>query len=419
MKLIERSIKELILDALKDFPVVYINGPRQAGKTTLAKELLHREFPAPFVTFDDLLERGAAKRNPRSYLKAAPSGLIIDEVQLVPEIFRPLKQIIDEERLAALKEGKHLSGRYLLTGSANLIATPALADAMVGRMATMTLLPLSVAEKLGKKSNFLERCFQRDFSELRRDDALPLPVAMSYGSFPDFVRMEEGKRETWIRSYASKVMLEDPRQMYHLEKAQFMPLLLESLAARAGSLVNDASISREIGLSTSTTRNYRALLDQTFVTYALKPWHRNISKRLVKSGKIYFYDVMLLCHLLGQSPQFLAKNSPHRFGHVLENFVLSELLKAKYSSLKEVKIRFYRSSEGKEVDFVLEWEGKLIAIEVKHAEMVTEKDLAGIKELEQLVGEELHCALILCNTPRALPFGPKTYLVPFSALWSE
>lgn len=141
MKAIRRQLKSQILDSLKSFPAVYINGPRQAGKTTLVRELFADSFPARFITFDDVLEQAAAVRNPYNYLKQSGTPLIIGEVQMVTELFRPLKKLIDEQRNQALKGGS-ANGNYLLTGSANLMALPELAHAMVGRMATLTLLPL-------------------------------------------------------------------------------------------------------------------------------------------------------------------------------------------------------------------------------------------------------------------------------------
>ncbi len=416
MKVINRQLQPHILDALKSFPVVYINGPRQAGKTTLVKELLAKGFKAQFITFDDTLERAAAMRNPLGYIKASGTPLIIDEVQMVRELFRPLKKLVDEQRQEALGSDISANGHYLLTGSANLMAIPELADAMVGRMATLTLLPLSASEVKNQTSHFLERCFTKDFVDIDIEN-VSLPATMCKASFPELINMPENMVDSWFKNYIQKITLEDPRHLYNLEKAEYMPVLLQSLAARAGNLINDASIGREVGLNAVTTRSYRGLLNNSFVTNSLRPWYRNITKRLVKSNKIFFHDTMLLCHLLGSSPELLAKNKPHIFGHVLENFVLSELLKANYATGEKVDISFYRTNDGREVDFVLERQHKLVAIEVKHAENITDKDLAGIKELQQATGEDFHCGIVLCNTPRVIAYDKDIYLLPFNSLW--
>lgn len=415
MKAILRQIQSQILESLKSFPVVYINGPRQAGKTTLVKELLASRFPAQFITFDDVLERAAAMRNPYTYLKESGTPLIIDEVQMVPDIFRPLKKLVDEQRHQALKGGS-ANGHYLLTGSANLIALPELANAMVGRMATLTLLPLSVSEVLGRQSYFLDRCFAKDFSGMVTEK-LSLVQAMSQATYPELLQMPENMVSAWFRNYIQKITLEDPRHIYNLEKAEYMPALLQALAVRAGSLINDAELGRELGLNAITTRLYRGLLNDTFVTHTLKPWYRNITKRLVKSHKLYFYDTMLLCYLLQSTPIELAKNQPGRFGHMLENFVFSELSKINCASEMTADISFYRTNDGREIDFVLERQHKLVAIEVKNAESIREKDLTGIRELQEIGGKDFHAGIILCNTSRVIAYDENIYLLPFSALW--
>lgn len=416
MKVINRRLQPLILKALESFPAVYINGPRQAGKTTLVRELMAKNFKSKFITFDDALERAAATRNPLGYMRDSGTPLIIDEVQMAPSIFRPLKMLIDEHRQEALGGKKSANGNYLLTGSVNLMVIPELASAMAGRMATLTLLPLSASETKGTTSHFLERCFSKDFAEIKTDKT-PLTEIMRKASYPELTQMSESMVDTWFKNYIQKITLEDPRHIYNLEKAEFMPVLLQSLAARAANLINDASLGREVGLNAVTTRNYRGLLNGTFVTNTLKPWYRNITKRLVKSNKIFFHDTLLLCHLLASTPENLAKNNPTRFGHVLENFVLSELCKSNFATGEKVAISFYRTNDGREIDFILEKQNKLVAIEVKHAENITDKDLAGIKELQANTGDDFHCGIVLCNTPRVICYDKDIYLVPFSALW--
>ncbi len=416
MPIISRKIENTVLDTLKSFPVVYLNGPRQAGKTTLAKVLLNKKFKANFITFDDWVERVAAKQNPLEYIQAIGTPLIIDEVQLVPEIFRPLKKIVDENRQKGLIENLNSNGQYLLTGSANLVAMPELANAMVGRMATLTLLPLNYNEILGTSSNFIERCFNKDFTNIRPKKP-SLIEAIRQASFPEASRLDDNIRNAWYNNYIQKITLEDPQFLYNLDKAESMPLLLSSLAIRAGSLVNDANISREIGLSSVSVRKYRGLLNDTFVTYSLKPWHRAKIKRLVKSPKIYFHDTMLLCHLLGQKPEHILEKSPHKFGHILENFIFTELLKNIHASGSLINLGFYQTNDGKEVDFVLEKNQKIIAIEVKNSEQITSRDISGIKTLQQSAGKEIHCGIVLCNTPRVIPIDKNIYLLPINALW--
>jgi predicted AAA+ superfamily ATPase len=419
MPIIERAVTRYIFEDMRAFPAVYVNGPRQSGKTTLVRELIASKFnQASYVTFDDVLERAAAARNPEAYLEQVGYPLVIDEVQMVQEIFRPLKKAIDESRLKNLRSGRHKpNGRYLLTGSTNLAAMPKLADAMVGRMGIRTLYPLSAAEYWDTEGDFIQRAFARDFPAADQAKRR-LMDALHVASFPELVGMKSAQVKSWFENYIRQVTLEDPRQIYNLEKAEFMLLLLQALASRAGNLINDADLSRDIGLSTITTRTYRNLLQATFITFYLHPWHRNVSKRLVKASKGYFYDTQLLCHMLQRSPEELAAHDPGRFGHVLENFVATELIKLINNSDSGHNLLFYRTRDGKKVDFVVESpHGSLIGIEIKNAENVTERDFSGLKELQSLAKKDFICGIVLCNTPRPLPFGDNIFLVPFSALW--
>lgn len=419
MQIIKRHLTSLVISDMQAFPVVYVNGPRQAGKSTLVRELILPDYSkARYVTFDDILERGAAARNPTEYLSGTEFPFVIDEVQLAPELFRPLKKVVDEARIAKLKSGQAKpNGRYLLTGSANLAAIPALADAMVGRMGIRTLYPLSAAEIWRGKGDFIDRAFMGEFAKADKKDRTILD-AIQVATFPELLNMKPTHAKSWFDNYVRKVTLEDPRQIYNLEKAEFMPLLLQALAHRAGSLINDADLSRDVGLNTITTRTYRKLLEATFTVLDLQPWHRNVHKRLVKTGKGYFYDTRLLCHVLGRTPEELIKNNLTRFGHVLENYVATELLKLINNRGSDCTLLFYRTRDGKEVDFVLEnAQGKIIGIEVKNAENVTERDLSGFQELREAAGKDFLRGIVLCNTPRVLPFGKDITLLPFSALW--
>lgn len=435
MTIKKRALLPLVLQDLKDFPAVYINGPRQAGKSTLVRELILPQIdkggaktngkkpktvnPAlRYITFDDLLERESASRNPTAFLESCGTPVILDEVQMVPQLYRPIKKAIDEARLEKLQAGRAKpNGRYLLTGSANLAAVPALANAMVGRMAVRTLYPFATAEIWGGKGDFIARAFAGNFVTFKQDKH-SITAAIDIATFPELSGMAASAVKSWLDNYVRKVTLDDPRQIYNLEKAEYMPRLLLALASRAGNLINDTDLSRDIGLSSITTRTYRHLLQNSFIALELPPWHRNTNKRLVKASKGYFYDTRLLCHLLQRPPHELAKHDPARFGHVLENFVATELLKLINNSGGEHQLLFYRTRDGREVDFVIEnSKGQIIGIEVKYAETITEKDLQGIKELQQVAGKDFGAGYVLCNTPRALPFGDNITLLPFQALW--
>lgn len=220
MQFISRLLHQNILKLSQDFPVIYINGPRQAGKTTLVQHIVVEQNPdAEFRTFDDFHERNAAQFNPELFLKTKSSPLVIDEVQMVSSIFRPLKLIIDQKRHEALHQQKKLSLQYILTGSANLLALPELANAMVGRMATLTLLPLSANEIFETKSNFLDNIFSENILDLNIEHAEPIEHLIPKATFPILLDLSKSSQQEWFKNYLFKITIDDPQYLYHLEKS--------------------------------------------------------------------------------------------------------------------------------------------------------------------------------------------------------
>ena len=419
MNYIRRFQETRVLDTMKAFPATYISGPRQAGKTTLVRDILADRFDGRYVTFDDIIERNAAMRNPGGFVSGLGDRATLDEVQMVPEVCRALKKEIDERRrggVAGTAAG-NTNGIFLLTGSASLRALPELADAMVGRMGAVTLLPLSAAEVAGNEANFVDQLFEGTFRS-RESSAIPLSEMMTRASYPALLGMEDRDRDTWCRNLIQKITIEDPRHIYNLGKADRMPMLLQALAVRAGNLVNDAELSRDIGLNAVTTRAYRNLLEATFIAMELRPWHRNVGKRLVKAGKIQFHDTNLLCALLGQTHGILESTNPKLHGHVVQNFVGTELMKQTGHAQGDYKLGFYRTRDNREVDFTIERrDGRTVAIEVKHSENIAPSDLRGIEEFKSLCGESLAAAIVLCNAPRIIEYAEGIHLVPFEAMW--
>lgn len=418
MAIIQRTQKKQVLETMEAFPATYINGPRQAGKTTLARDLLAKEFSGQYITFDDLLERNAAIQNPNGFVEGLGEKAILDEVQMVPDVFLALKKHIDERRFAYKIEKKNNpNGSFLLTGSASLWSIPKLADAMVGRMGTVTLYPLSATEISGDDFNFIDYLFDKKFSDLKKSNIF-LTDMITKASYPELLDLSDTAHNTWFQNYIKKITLDDPQQIYHIEKADRMPLLLQALAVRVCNLVNDADLSRDTGLTSVTARSYRNLLQATFIAMEMRPWYRNVGKRLVKAGKIHFYDTNLLCHVLGHSLETMKRQNPKLFGHAIQNFVATELLKQANNSRQRYDLTFYRTRDGGEVDFVLErHDGKYVAIKVKHAENITAKDLKGIKEFSELAGDDLITSIVLCNAPRVLEYEKNIFLVPFNTMW--
>ncbi|MHB1921074.1 MAG: ATP-binding protein [Chitinophagaceae bacterium] len=218
--------------------------------------------------------------------------------------------------------------------------------------------------------------------------------------------------------YLTTILQRDVRQLAELEKISILPTLLRVLSARAGGLINDSDISREVGLNSVTGKFYRSILKMMFLTFDLPPWHRNIGKRLVKASKGYITDTLLLCHMLNLDIDETYKNTPDLFGHIVENFVATELTKLLSYNNSRIQLFHFRTSDGKEVDFILEKpDGCIIGIEVKKSESVKLSDFKGLQALAELAEKEFIGGIVLYSGKDVVPFGKNLWAVPFHILW--
>ncbi len=414
MATVPRKLARHVLFALENHPVAFVNGPRQAGKSTLVVALSRKDFPAEYITFDNATQMAAAASSPETFLATRKGPVIIDEVQMVPELFRALKMVVDNLRL---NEGGQANGRFLLTGSANIMALPKLSDPLVGRMSVKTLYPFAGCEITGGRGDFVSRLFERNFESGTRTD-IALEEVIRRATFPEISGKKARVRGEWFDSYLTTILQRDVRMLSDLEKIGVLPTLLRILANRAGSLMNDAAIARDVGLNPVTSKAYRGILQAMFLTFSIPPWYRNIGKRLVKSPKGYLVDTLLLCHLLDWNLDDLASKKPDLYGHVVESFVATELLKLLTFSETRASLLHFRTSDHKEVDFILERpNGNLAAIEVKSADTVTARDFRGIKVLRDATGEDFVAGIVLYTGNSVVPFGENLFAAPMSLLW--
>jgi uncharacterized protein len=419
MPTVFRHITSKIIEALEMSPIVFLNGPRQSGKSTLVqnlpKSVSYNGLPSTYITFDRPTQMAAALASPEAFLTMHQGRLIIDEVQLVPELFRALKLVVDELRIA--RNNATINGKYLLTGSANILALPALSDALVGRMTVQTLYPFSCAEAGGGKGNGLEKLLAMDFTNVN-PKVLSLVEAIRLASFPEISGKSTKIRTAWFDGYITTLLQRDVRQLAELEKIAILPNLLRVLATRAGGLINDSDISREVGLNSVTGKFYRHILKMLFLTIDIPPWHSNIGKRLVKASKSYLTDTLLLCYMLDVQLEELQKNKPSLFGHVLENFVATELVKLLASGNLRAKLLHFRTSDGQEVDFIIEKpDGRTFAIEIKTAESVQKDDFKNILAFAALNEKTFIGGVVLYGGKQVVPFGKQIWAVPISVLW--
>ncbi len=413
MQYVMRRLSDEVLFSLKNSPVVFLNGPRQSGKSTLARMLLRDDYPAEYRSFDDESQLAAARLSPEDFLNSLRSPVIIDEVQMVPSLFRALKLAVDETRL---RDKKRSNGRFLLTGSANIMILPELSDSLVGRMSVKTLYPFAACEIFKGKGDFPERLFSLDFADIKDSPAVNDVIRLA--TFPEISGKPHRECGEWFESYRMTMLQREARMIGEVEKIDLLPRLLGILASRAGDLMNDESIARDMRLKPATSKKYRGILKAMFLTHDISPWYRNIGKQLVKSPKGYLVDTLLLCHLLDRDLVEMCERRPELYGHVVENFVASELLKLLSFSGIRAELRYFRTDSGEEVDFILERpDGSLAGIEVKTSDRVNSDDFKGLETLRDITKGDFICGVVLYAGNNVVSFGEELLAVPLSALW--
>ncbi|MFZ2785407.1 MAG: ATP-binding protein [Sediminibacterium sp.] len=418
MDFVNRHITEKLKRTLKANPVTFLNGARQTGKSSLvqqlAPELGDAKHPAEYQTFDRPTVMAAASAAPEAFLKAYQLPLILDEVQLVPGLFRALKVVLDEMRLS---DKSTANGKFILTGSANIMALPQLTDPLVGRMSMLTLYPFTASEATYNISGGIDRLLTMNFRGMQ-DRGLTLQNAIRWATYPEISKAEDEERKTWFDGYITSILQRDVKQIADLEKSALLPHMLQVLASRIGGIINESDIGREVGMNSVTGKSYRNILKMMFLTFDIKPWSRNIAKRLVKSPKGYFIDTSLACHILDYKLEDIAKTKPELYGHMVENFVATELLKQLANGDTKAALYYYGTSDGKEIDFILEKpDGTVLAIEVKKNEKVTSEDFKIIRQFETIAGPDFIGGIVLYAGKDVVPFGTNLWAVPFHVLW--
>ena len=413
----KRLLQQQVLASLSAFPAVYIAGPRQAGKTTLVKHIAAGPHPANYISFDNIQVRTAATRDPYYKRGSLQGPVILDEFQLVPELFRPLKIIIDEQRMTKDK-GR---GKFLLTGSASVMALPKLSDALVGRLALHTLLPFSMREfSNGKQNTFIEYAFTKEW-HFEKVPAFNLQQAMTQASFPELYELNSGEtRQQWCNSYIETILQRDIKALIKIEKIELLPNMLRFIANQTGGLLNETSLSKNLGINHVTTKRYRLLLESLFLIHTIPAWSTNLSKRLIKAPKLYLTDMNLLAFLLNFELETMTALNSSYYGQLVENFVAIELTKQLHFSKINAQLYHYRTASGQEVDFLLEGpEQQIVGIEVKARKRITDKDFRHLETLQSELGKKFRTGFIIYTGNEVIPFGKDLWAIPISSLWSD
>ncbi len=364
-----RTITSEVIKLAGQYPVVTITGPRQSGKTTLCR----MAFPdKPYVNLESPDTREFATSDPHSFLAAYPDGAILDEIQRVPQLLSYLQPIIDEH---------HVPGQFILTGSQQFEVMNTISQSLAGRTALLKLLPLSIEELA--------------FATIQPGiDSLLLN-----GFYPRIY--DAGLNPTQaLGDYLETYVERDIRQMINIKDLALFVKFVRLCAGRTGQLLNLHSLGNDVGISHTTARSWLTLLEASYVVFLLKPWHTNISKRQVKTPKLYFYDVGLAAYLLGAESELHINRHPLR-GNLFENLVVIEALKYRYNRGRRCNLYFWRDSKGNEVDLVVEAGPDIVPVEIKSGATISEDYFKGLRSFTgRLSAAAKTCALVYGGTER-------------------
>ena len=404
-----RWIGSRIAEAMQDTPVVLLAGPRQAGKTTLVRQISGNG--ARYLTLDDELTLMSAREDPVGMIRSLDRA-VIDEIQRAPSLLLAIKKSVDEDRRP---------GRFLLTGSANLMALPTVADSLAGRLETLLLLPLSQSEIEGQSVNWLDSVFAGQIPQ-QGTQALggDLIDRVLSGGYPEAIsRSTERRRIAWARQYIDALIQRDVRDVSGIEKLDQLPRFLRALAQTAGQMCNYSQLGGQVGMDSKTAAKYVGVFEQMYLLRRVDVWARNRLSRVVKTAKLQFIDSGLLATQLELTAEEVPQNLA-RFGHVLESFVYGELLKATTTAEGGYSLMYYRDADKVEVDVVIEnAAGHLVGVEVKASATVKEIDLRGLRKLASLAGNQFKMGILLYDGDETLPLGDNIWAAPLATLWGK
>ena len=403
MKYLKRAIREELEEYLKYFPVLLISGARQVGKSTLALNLGIENY----ITLDDINIYEMAKNDPKGFIENLEKPVIIDEAQRLPELMITIKEHIDRKRT---------NGEFVLTGSASLQGFKDISDSLAGRIGIVELYPFSLKEKSQKAENIidifgdtLEAYILKKYNSDIFEDILD-------GGYPEILKIESQKAKyLWFSSYIRTYIESDARELANIRNLDKFVKMYRLCMIRSGNMFNKNELQKEAGLDNRTFDSYFAVMEHTYQMQKLQPFFKNQLKRLIKTPKIYATDTGVLNHLLQiNSKEELEKS--HYKGDIVETFIYDELLKANSFASKKVGLYYYRTSDKKEIDFILDYGQKIVAVEIKASKSVSKSDFKHIYHLQKEVSELLDKGIVLYGGDTFLKLDESMYAVPFGFL---
>jgi predicted AAA+ superfamily ATPase len=410
LEIYARHARSLILEALRDTRVVFVMGARQVGKSTLTISIAEHDHRARVLTLDDDVTRAAAEADPTGFVGGLDAPVVIDEVQRVPDLLLAIKQAVDRDTSP---------GRFLLTGSANVLTNRRVKDALTGRMELIRLWPLSQSEVHGSHDNVVDALFAADPPLI--DDAIvgrgAFVEIVAAGGYPEALARHGRRRQTWFRDYVETTLDRDLRDVSDALKLEAMPRLLRLLAAQSAGLLNYKTIADRLQLHPDTVRSYVELLETVFLVRKLPAWRPGLGSREVHSPKVHVVDSGLLAHFLAADEKRISEDDQVT-GKLLESFVAMEIVKHVDWAQVDARAHHYRDGRD-EIDMVLESRsGDLVAIEVKASATLHARDWRALEKLRQRTDERFRAGVLIHAGRQTLPLGDRLWALPISGLWA-
>ena len=409
--ILDRHVRPLIVEALADTRVVVVLGARQVGKSTLVGQIAATDHPAATLTLDDQATREAALSDPTSFVGGLSTPVVIDEVQRAPDVLLAIKRRVDDDPTP---------GQFLLTGSANILTAPRIADALTGRAEYYHLHPFSQGELGGIRERFIPTVFEGGFPETT---GAPIGLAgyaqiLACGGYPEARLRPSHRRWRFFESYIDTIIQRDLSTLARVHDQSNVRRLLNGLAATSSSLLNYESLSRDLGIAASTLREHTDLLETLFLAGRLQPWHHNLLSRVIKTPKAFVTDTGLLSYLLGVDEQRISEDGDIA-GRVLETFVVAELQRQSRWQQDPPTLFHYRDRDSREVDIILERrDGSVVGVEVKAAASVRSSDFRALRYLRDKLGERFRAGALLYTGENTVVFEDRLAAVPLGGLWT-
>lgn len=409
---IPRNARVLAEEILSDTPVLTVSGARQVGKSTLVSQLLQNRSHR-LLNLDNTATLQAAQTDPDGFVRQFPEGVVaIDEIQRVPALLRAIKAALDEDRRP---------GRFIVTGSSNLMNLKGAEESLAGRAETLRLRGFSQGERKGITEDFAANAWnphpQLPASDFERIDYLRM---ITESSFPEIAEATPRRRDRWVQAYVERVLTKDATDLYGIQYPDRLRVLLGKIASQGASEFVAAHIGRELNIPERSVPGYLDALKNVFLIDVLPAWGTNLTRRVISKPKVFLQDPATAASLVGVDAASLEMQISSSFtGGLLESFVATELLKQQEWSAIPFKLFHFRDSTGKEVDLVMESRNReVVGVEVKAAVSLQGKDFSGLRHLQKLAGERFRCGILLYAGKESLPMGPGLWAMPISALWS-